>query len=193
MLPYLNYSVSCITLTLFSIPFPSSSFPITLTCCAGRFYSTHYHQSTSQYSLFNFLFSYLIMSSPKSIKSNSSVSSIKSDISTLSDDSFRAGNKLTEALTALLDEQGIFTVRKQVSHDAKKLDPKKAPVKNVKFENGSGKINEDYYAYKAEVEKIKPLKDAYTASQKAAKNASTAAPHEKCIKDAEAWKKQAVK
>ncbi|KAL1883271.1 hypothetical protein Daus18300_000329 [Diaporthe australafricana] len=134
------------------------------------------------------------MSQSSSPKSNKSGSSTRSEISTLSDDSFRHSSNLSAAIDKVLDEEGIFSVRKQVSHDAKKLTPANTPAKNVKLaEGGSQKINDDYAAYKIEVNKIDPLKKAYRAKSDAAYKSTDPKLHEAAITAANDWSAQAVK
>lgn len=133
------------------------------------------------------------MSSPNSIRSVSSTSSVQSQISVMSEDSYRYSNNLTEAIDKIFEEQGIFSIRKKVSHGTKKLDPSTAPAENVAFENGSRKMNDDYAAYKAEVAKIPALRKSY---QKASKEAFTSCDpvlHQAAINAAKVWCAQATK
>lgn len=131
--------------------------------------------------------------SASSRSSGSPGSSLHSHISDMSEDSFRYSSKLTAAIDKIIDEEGIFRVRKQVSHDAKKIDPATAPAANVAFANGSRKINEDYEAYKAEVNKIRLLKTEYKkVSNEAYKNVEVE-PHRAAINAANVWCTQAVK
>ncbi|POS68906.1 hypothetical protein DHEL01_v212701 [Diaporthe helianthi] len=142
-------------------------------------------------------------SSPKSVKSiksagssgsAASVLSIRSDISALSADSFRAQNELESSMIKILDEQNIFAVRKLVSHNAKNIDPATAPQKPVKFaDGGSEKLQSDWAAYKAEVEKIKPCKKAYVEFRKSMKGKNDPELHRQCIKLAQTWCAQGVK
>ncbi|KAI3394707.1 hypothetical protein diail_2292 [Diaporthe ilicicola] len=130
-----------------------------------------------------------------SAKSTSSVASIKSQLSVLSEDSFKKATSLDSALVKILDDQNYFATRKILSHHSKKPDEKRVD-KNVKFEGASAKLNADYEAYKAEVNKIKPAETAYTTLRKTIKGPPSDANRkvrEQCIVKAQAWCDQGVR
>ncbi|KAK7741690.1 hypothetical protein SLS53_004748 [Cytospora paraplurivora] len=85
-----------------------------------------------------------------------------------------------------------LAVRKELSHDAKKLNPAKLPAKAVPFQYGS-KFYFDYIAYKAELAKIKPVKDAYLVVKASARFATDLKTIVDCLAAARSWKDQAVK
>lgn len=111
----------------------------------------------------------------------------------MSEDSYRYSNKLTEAIDKIFEEQGIFAIRKQVSHDAKKLNPATALPVPVRFDSGSKNLKEHYAAYKEKVAKISGLRKKYNKAAGVAFPSSDPVLHQAAIDAANEWCEQATK